>query len=240
MLLKIMHWEVYKMNGEREVVEKIQKLLALAGEGNPEKEEAETALMKAQELLLKYNMKIEDVENVVAEEEEVQSDTILSDATAKSYMWKAKIAAVACPNFRCSVLLTGRWQPTNRKSKDLKIIGMSIDVSACLEVLRFTFAFYETSWQAFKKGVDSKCKAQTYAIKNDYLHGFLRGLDERFAENVKERALVLVRDAKVDEYLKANATPGKTLPQGHSDFNVDALAHGYVDGKSARKDAYIK
>ncbi len=227
------------MNGEREVVEKIQKLLALAGEGNPEKEESETALLKAQELLLKYNMKIEDVENVVTEEEEVQSDTILSDATAKSYMWKAKIATVVCPNFRCSILLGNRWQSGSRKSKDLKVIGMPDDVSACAEVLRFTFSFYNASWQTFKKDADSGSKAQTYALKNDYLNGFLRGLAERFAENVKEKALVLVRDGKVDEFLKANAKPGRTLPQGHSDFNVDALAHGYVDGKSARKDAYI-
>jgi len=57
-------------NGNMEkVVSKIRKLLALAGEGNPERAEAEAAMLKAQEMLLQYGMSTESIQFANEEQE---------------------------------------------------------------------------------------------------------------------------------------------------------------------------
>ena len=77
------------------IVEKVQKLLALSH--SPNEHEAKTAMLKAQELMLKHKVTMKDVE------QDVKKDIVITTTHQKfkNTKWKAILAKVISDNFMC-------------------------------------------------------------------------------------------------------------------------------------------
>jgi hypothetical protein len=86
------------------IILKIQKLLALASSSN--ENEAQAAMMKAQEMLAKYKLSMKDVQSRRPESKAVKRCTAVTFTKAA---WKGHLASVIADNFCCYMyLLTAR------------------------------------------------------------------------------------------------------------------------------------
>ena len=84
---------------EREtIIDKVKKLFALAG-NNPSESEATLAALKAQELLAKNNISMEEIFD--DEPEEIVHDIVW----ANNRQWRARLANIIAPNFKCRYFL---------------------------------------------------------------------------------------------------------------------------------------
>lgn len=84
------------------IINKIQKLLALASSKN--ENEAQTAMLMAQKLMAIHNIEMSQVETVG-----VDNNVIEEQADVKSHKtkWKRWLANVIAINFRCETFLRG-------------------------------------------------------------------------------------------------------------------------------------
>ena len=83
-----------------EIIKKIEKLLALAG-NNPNENEALAASLKAQELIAKYNVNIDHL----GDNKETPKIGTAKHTTGKGYKWRFILAPIIARNFRCKLYL---------------------------------------------------------------------------------------------------------------------------------------
>lgn len=110
-----------------EILDKVKKILALAG-NNPSEEEAKSAALKAQQLLAKYNLSMKDLGDDAEEKEEL---VFKSYTTGVDKAWKYGLSAVVAKNFRCRVVWYGK--------KMLSFYGFSTDTEIAYQVFEFLF-----------------------------------------------------------------------------------------------------
>ena len=217
--------------------EKIKKLLSLAS--SDFEEEARSAMLKAQELMAKHNISMEDVNTINVDPVSVM-DTYVNLGRKTVPVWHGSLAGVIAKNFRCE-LYTKSDGYHNRK---LKIFGDKKDVEACLPVIEFALLSLENCWKKYynhRKMTMGQASSRriTEMIKNDYMRGFISGVREAFAKQVKEKAIVLVKDALVVRYqaqLGLRAAPRSSkgsMGDGH------ASSAGYNDGRNIRGGSQI-
>lgn len=85
------------------IIEKIQKLLALADSSTPN--EASAALVRAQALMEKYNISLSEVE---VREAEYQSSEKIELLTSNIQPWEINLAGIIASNFDCrSLIISG-------------------------------------------------------------------------------------------------------------------------------------
>ena len=93
---------------DEKLVKKIQKLLALSESNN--EHEAQLAMLKAQELLIKHKLSLKDVK-----EFKTYNDSIKEKKTKISFKkakWKAELASLVGDNFGCYVFFKTRYSHT--------------------------------------------------------------------------------------------------------------------------------
>ena len=217
--------------------DKIRKLLSLAS--SDFEEEARSAMLKAQELMAKHNISMEDVSAITVDPVEV-FDTYVDLGRKTIPVWHGSLANLIAKNFRCE-LYTKSEGYHNRK---LKIFGDRKDVDACLPVIEFALLSMENCWKKYyasrKQTVGQASSRQiTEMIKNDYMRGFISGVREAFDKQVKEKAIVLVKDALVVRY--QNNLGLRAAPRNIKGSMGDAHASssGYNDGRSIRGGSRI-
>ena len=89
----------------KNVIEKIQKLLSLCQSSN--ENEAKTAMLKAQELLLKHKLSMKDIDECISPKKTIK--TAISRNGFRKAKWKASLAGVIAEKFR--MLFTyNRWK----------------------------------------------------------------------------------------------------------------------------------
>lgn len=217
------------------VMRMARKALALAG-NNPNAEEAQTALLKAQEILAKHGLSMGDIDvNDIPNGyvKEVVNEAIYEDKAIS--WWVDKLAVVIADNFRCnSSIWTTRIGGKKVGSQKLRFVGLKEDVELATEVFQqaiYMIVFHANMYVA-NNGI--KGKSEIARTKNDYMQGFIRGLEAKFKEQVERNnwGLVLVQDALVVQAVKGlnlkTAKP-KSISFGGAD---GARAEGYRDGKS--------
>lgn len=188
------------MENRDSILAKIKKLYALAG-NNPSIEEAQAAMLKAQELLFANGLSQSDVESFENSDDDVlKDDTLVDKGTNKVFDWQIRIAHAICPNFRVEFLMTStapkshKWNA--RRGKTFRLIGMTRDVDMCKETLEFALSIapklwkeYWKSWKAYNMDAP---RAITEGEKTMYMMGFAKGLKEKFAEQVQTKELIVV------------------------------------------------
>lgn len=226
---------------------KIKKLFTLA-EGTPYKEEAETALMKAQELLCMNNLTKEEIDaewddSIKKEKEIVDLDIERKQGNTKT--WQLKLINVITKNFRCFHYRERRSIKYGRRRKSAStfvVVGLKEDAKACKEAIQFIFKVYEQQVKAFVKDRSYKYSERgvTERLKVDYLEGFIEGLTQKFSENVTCKDLIIIKDDDLIDDFENRDYKNKKFYSRQGLDDQRAYHRGVEDGKhSTDKHKYI-
>ena len=112
------------------IIQKIKKLLALASSDN--ENEAQAAMMKAQELLAKHKLTIRDVNDVHEESKVIEKQTAV---TFKKATWKGRLSSVIASNFCCY-----NYYYTD-KTHRVSFMGLPEDVETAVSVFEYAVEY---------------------------------------------------------------------------------------------------
>lgn len=223
------------------IIRKIKGLLALA-EDNTNDDEAQSAFVLAQKLMIKYNIEQSEITN----EPDTSSITEGQATAYKTLFWYEKeLAIIIADNFRVkSFLYNKRFSGDVKKRRSIFFYGLEQDVKVAKEIFvlandalefytkRFIEEFYKVNWDIYRD------KTHTTNLKNSYIRGFIDGLKKKLAEQrfslQEEYGLVVLMPKIVEE---SYAEYSKTFGKG-SNFKIPkieeviAYQQGYTDGET--------
>ena len=208
------------------ILTKVKKLLALA-ENNTSADESQNSFLKTQMLLLKHGLTMNDVaESDISNTKNVLNTSI--DESSRMLWWKKSLASIISNNFRCKSFTSFRTANTR-----ICIIGLEEDVNIATEIYNCAVRTIEHQSKLYVKL--NKKNGKSAGLKNDFIIGWLKGLEDKFrvqVESVKEYGLVLVKDALVVteiEKMKLRKGQGSKIKANRDE---NARNAGYKSGNS--------
>lgn len=206
------------MKSRDEILEKIKSLLALGDASrNNSDEEAKAAMLKAQQLMAKYDISAEEVDG--GEEEQYASEIC---EHKWDYAYRIPLSQVLAKNFRCMVYIQG---------KRITFMGHPSDAKICKATFEFAYQFIQRRGNSiynkkYTMGLPTK------GVFNSYASGFISGLKEAFDVQCTALAIVTPQDV-IDKFedmskdwKKRNA---KNIADDATDYDV--WREGRRDGK---------
>jgi hypothetical protein len=210
------------------IVDKVRKLLATA-KGTTSEEEAQTSMLLAQKLLAKHGISMSDVDIEEQDSKNVVEENV-TDPSGRTPWWKKQLAVVIADNFKCKTFIACGYKTTK-----IMFLGLEVDVAVAKDV----FQYAETVIDKLAKSYVGKIYRQgkpTKGIRNEFIWGFITGLQDKFKEQVEKNnwGLVLVTDALVvqayeDKGLR-RASSGGIRPNFSGD--AEARSEGYKHGQN--------
>ena len=203
-------------NTDSKIMEKIRKLLAL-GENNKNENEAQSAILKAHELMAEHGI------NAVATENQKISYTEELCKHRGNREFRKSLSSVIAVNFRCKNFFRGG---------QVIFFGRSNDAKIAKEVFEYAYGF------AYKESnrVLAQMRREGYSgdgVINSYASGFILGLKEKLGE--QSVALMIITPPDVtDKYAEMSKDWKKdkskfTLSSGG---NLSAFNRGLNDGRT--------
>lgn len=212
---------------QKEIIIKIQKLLALSKSSN--ENEAQNAMLKAQKLLIKYKLSLQEVERY--SKENVKIENLKTEEKFRGKSWKSNLAKVIADNFGCFIY----FNTGNYKVHRVCFYGKEDDV-----IIANIMFEYAVKWinlegnKLVKRMKQDKRRKHFDGIKSDYAIGFIVGLEERFRSQIKENEeweLVIQKDqAVIDSYNKFSSSFGKISVNEKFNRHLKAYKQGKEDG----------
>lgn len=212
---------------ENKVIDKIEKLLALAGSDN--ENEARDAMTKARELMAKYEIKREQLREGQEEERPVvhyTSPTFRDD-------WCQMVASVIADNFRCREIIYRRSGGVYR----IKFFGYDEDAEICVNIFNYAVKVVRKRFATLRAIYADAGREFARNEKMNYVEGFCYGLKKNFEEQKAQNesfALALVTPPAVVKYV--DSIPGLTTNKGRryetSKEHTLLRQTGYIDGKA--------
>lgn len=210
------------------IISKIEKLLALAG-NNPSEAEAQAAMLKAQKLMAEYNLDMAQFQDKPQGKKEAVTEYFKGYHNTN---WAISLAKVICDNFRCNLLRAAGY--------GLVFVGLKEDVAICKAVFTFAANTLDKNMMKLRRQY-RKQGLPTDGISGDYAAGFIAGLKAKYKEQVEENnwGLVLVKDALVEQKTqdiidpKGKSHSGKRLNRSG---DMGLYTKGYLDGKNLGAD----
>jgi hypothetical protein len=213
---------------DENIILKIKKLLALSKSSN--QNEAQNAMLKAQKLLIKYKLSLQEIESYSIEKFKIEDFKTNQKFRGKS--WKGNLAQVIADNFGCFLY----YNTGNYKVHRVCFYGKEEDV-----VIANIMFEYAVKWinlegnKLVKRMKQDKRRKHFDGIKNDYALGFIAGLKERFKSQIKENeswGLVLQKDQVViDSYNEFSSGFGRISVNEKFNRHYQAYRQGEYDGK---------
>lgn len=214
---------------ENKIIDKIEKLLALAGSDN--ENEAKAAMMKARELMAKYEIKREQLHE--GQEEERQVVNFTSPPFRDD--WCQMVASVIAENFRCRVIISSRRGSGG--AYRLKFFGYEEDAEISINIFNYAVKVVRKRFATLRAIYSDAGREFARAEKMNYVEGFCSGLQRNFEEQKRMSesfALVLVTPPAVIEYV--DNIPGlETAEYRPYETNQEhnlLRRTGYADGKA--------
>lgn len=209
-----------------DIIKKIEKLLNLA-RNNPNDQEAQAAMLKAQQLMAEHHLDMRDLESSQDQKEVV---TIYHQGNQNT-QWAIRLANIITKNFRCSLL--------RNPHRGLVFIGLREDVAIASGVYIFATQTLDRNMRKLRRQY-RKAGKSTEGISGDYALGFVTGLHDKYKKQVEENnwALVLVKDALVVKETERLSNPNKLYrakDQARSG-DMELYAKGYRDGHTLGGD----
>lgn len=204
------------MKTKEKILDKIKGLLALGNAAkNNSDEEAMAAMLKAQELMAKYDVSLEEVEE---QKEEEYSHEMCEHKW--DYAYRIPLANVLSQNFRCMTYCQG---------KRIVFMGHPSDAKICKATFEFAYAFIQ------KRGnqVYNKRYSMGYPTKgvfNSYANGFISGLKEAFDIQCVALAIVTPPDV-VSKFEDISKDWKRKSSKGLEVNDFEAWRKGHKDGK---------
>ena len=209
------------MESREKILEKIEKLLALAG-NNPRENEAISAALKAQELMAKYNIELADLEGKSLEQNIVEETYTPKANCHYVRKWRYTLSQIIAKNFCC------KTYSINRDA--IAFYGYEKDAKIAVEVFKFLF---ETGNKLANRYY-LKCKKEgrdTKGVLNTYLVGFCDGIKEVLDKQCT--ALMIVVPKEVEEAYTEHSKNFRRINTGLTTSNDGrAYSEGRTDGKA--------
>lgn len=204
------------------MMEKIKNLLDLAN-NNPNENEAIAAALKAQELMAKYDIELDQLDDKT-ENREIVEEIYRNNGKHDMKKWRYGLANIIAKNFRCKNYFIGR--------QDVVFYGYKEDAKIAVQV--FSYLYEIGNKLAFKKYYEEKKQGHsTKGVMNTYLIGFRDGIKSDLEKQCT--ALMIVTPQEVTEAFnertksfKSMTNRVKTLGRNNSIYN-----DGFTDGKNA-------
>lgn len=208
------------MESREKILEKIEKLLALAG-NNPSENEAISAALKAQELMAKYNIELADLEGKSLEQNIVEETYTPKANCHYVRKWRYTLSQIIAKNFCC------KTYSINRDA--IAFYGYEKDAKIAVEVFKFLF---ETGNKLANRYY-LKCKKEgrdTKGVLNTYLVGFCDGIKEVLDKQCT--ALMIVVPKEVEE---AYTEHSKNFRRMNTSLTTSSDGRAYSEGKTDGK-----
>lgn len=202
------------------ILNKIKNLLDLAN-NNPNENEAIAAALKAQELMAKYNIELDQLDDK-KETREIVEEVYYQSDKHEMRKWKIGLAGIIAQNFRCKVYFMNK--------NNVVFYGYKEDAKIALNV--FTY-LYEIG-NKFAVRYYNKCKKEgkeTRGVMNTYLVGFKDGVAEVLEKQCT--ALMIVTPKEVTESFEEMTSGWKTVK---STLRLSGDTSAYSNGKSDGRD----
>lgn len=201
------------MNNEK-VLDKIKKLLALSQ--SPNEHEAQAAMLKAQELMKRYDISLEQSNEIEYEYLTVQGD----NGEDNSY-FRIPLANILAKNFRCKLYLRGNA---------IMFYGHSEDCEICKNVYDFA---YKTIKRLSNRRYNEARKLgySTKGFYTNYQNAFLIQLKHKFEKQCTALMIVTPRDVEDNFTQMTEGWKQSTRTFRNTGFNNHAYSQGTKDGK---------
>lgn len=202
------------------ILNKIKNLLDLAN-NNPNENEALAAALKAQELMAKYNIELDQLDHK-EETREIVKAVYRQSGKHEMKKWKIGLATIIAENFRCKVYFINK--------QDVVFYGYKEDAKIALQV--FTY-LYEAG-NKFAVRYYNKCKKEgreTRGVMNTYLAGFRDGVKDVLGKQCT--ALMIVTPKEVTESFDEMT---KNWKSSTTTLRLSGDVAAYSNGKSDGRD----
>ena len=216
------------------VIDKIQKLFALS-KGTHSKDEAYSALTKAQTLMAQYGISQEDLDKRADElPDNLKPQTVKTTEFSKTYPWYWSFAKVIAANTRCYYWRNkGNWG----KNQHIAFLGTFTDAAIAARSWEFIVAESKTGWQTYWKRIKYAANYAKQPIslhRDSYYSGYTEGLEVAYAENVVERGLMIVKPNSVIQHHKKMHFATASI-RGMNNSHTASHSVGFNDGKNSIK-----
>lgn len=214
-----------------DIILKIQKLLALSKSSN--ENEAQNAMLKAQQLLIKHKLSLKDVE--LYSSENIKVDSFNTEQRFRGQSWKSNLAQVIADNFSCYMYLQTSCNYRS-KVRSICFYGKGDDVVICNIMFSYASKCINTEGDKLVKRMKQDRRRKYFkGIKDDYALGFIAGLKERFNEQIRnnsEWGLVIQKDQIViDKYREFSKDFGTVNVSKKFYKHSNAFKLGQEDGR---------
>lgn len=209
------------MEKMEKIINKIKNLFDLAN-NNPNENEALAAALKAQELMAKYNIQLEQVEGKSAESRAIVTEVYKQTDKHEMKNWKYGLADIIAKNFRCKTFCYG---------SDIAFYGYKEDAKIALQV--FTYLYEVGNKLAVK--YYNNCKKNglpTRGAMNTYLMGFRAGIKSVLEKQCT--ALMIVVPEEVSKKYDVIVADARKVTHR---LNNNGDNHAYDTGKRDGRDA---
>jgi hypothetical protein len=223
-----------EMEAREKAKDKIKKLLTLAG-NNPNENEAQSAILKAQQMLLEFKIEEHELEG-----EKAPEITIIEARCdkASNTAWEMKIAHILEENF--GVIL---FFKTRGNVKTPIFFGEEDKANICKSMYEFIAPWLNKRACNYATKIRNT-EGIVKGVKQDFILGFLNGLADKFKEQVatsESYALVVVINPLVknayEDRSKDFKKGGVHAPKMTVHGLAEARAAGYQEGKTFSTNA---
>lgn len=199
------------INENDRIIRRVKGLLKLA-EDNSNMEESQSAFIQAQQMMIRYGVNPEDL----AVDEKTKSILTKSATEYKRlWWWERALGNIMAKNFRCSWYYSSkRFAGTVQMKRKIIFVGFEADVELATEMYTLAkSALHYYTTQFVKDLKVNKKQTQNKRAKDDYIRGFIDGLEEKFVEQIKEQqwGLVVVVPEEVINKTKEITKGGKAI-----------------------------
>lgn len=207
-----------------QILDKVHKLLALAQ--SPNEHEAQTAMAKAHELLLRHNLSLLDTQtkwNYIHK----QVGEIGRRDPAKS-----TISAILCKYFFVEAIWTfGYDQHRNQRGRVLEIYGTPENVEMAEYVYHYLQNVPDLLWTEYREKNNINGNRHRRTFINGLLEGFYHKLEGRVQENASQK-LVWKGDPRLKEFYRQKNPRRTRTTSRYSKTCQDAYNSGVFQGKN--------
>jgi hypothetical protein len=169
------------------IVEKIEKLLSLST--SPNEAEAIAAFAKAQELMLRHNLSMKDVEKVKSQQDEQKVDYEPIYSAKKVLVWRTILAYGVSVSNHC-VSLTARYDG----EAYIVLVGRKINTTTA----KIQFEYLATTVERISKEVKPSNRVSPGRYRNSFRMGMAYRLQERMveiSEKQKQEGILATEDS---------------------------------------------
>lgn len=207
------------------MLDKVQKLLALAG-NNPSEEEAKAAAMKAQKLIAQYNLDLSGISG-----EAVVQYKLLQAEHPNNNGYRGQLSVILAPNFRCKAIYLGT---------QIHFFGREGDVETCVSVFNYLYKTMRTNG-CRQERIARKEGRSSHGVANCYWAGFMKGLQDELGAQSKALAIIVPEDVKNKFHEEfPNVVPANRKGVRHTGYDRQAYNSGYTDGRSSMRQGELK